>query len=270
MSDKSTVIDGLTAVVAWFGSSLRRFFAYVGQLTQLAGYFFRELFARPWEFSETIVQCQQIGLASMPIAGITMLFVGFVFAFQFGITLQSMGAVPYIGKVTSLAVVRELGPVFTSIVVGGRVGAGMAAEIGSMRVTEQIDAIRALGSSQYKKILVPRVVATTLMLPLVAIIAGVIGICGAMLISWAEFGVTPIAFYNSFVSTVGMKDFLTGFFKPYFFGFAMALIACHEGFTCDMGTVGVGKATTRAVVNVSLMIVLLDFVLVRIFNALPF
>lgn len=199
-----------------------------------------------------------------------MLFVGFVFAFQFGTTLQTMGAVPYIGKVTSLAIIRELGPVFTSIVVGGRVGAGMAAEIGSMRVTEQIDAIRALGANPYKEILVPRVIATTFMLPLVALMAGIIGLGGALIISWLEFNVTPLAFYNSSVTTVTMTDFITGFIKPYFFGFFMAIIACHQGFTCPMGTIGVGRATTRAVVNISLMIVLVDFILIRLFTVLTF
>lgn len=255
--------------LAWMGRAVRRFLGYLGELTRLVWQFYRECLTWPFEMREIISQCHHIGLASMPIAGFTMLFVGFVFAFQFGITLQTMGAVPYIGKVTSLAVVRELGPVFTSIVVGGRVGAGMAAEIGSMRVTEQIDAIRALGASQFKKILVPRVIGATLMFPLVALIAGFIGIMGAMLISWIEFKVTPIAFYNSSISTVTMKDFLTGFLKPFFFGFWMAVIACHQGFTCPMGTVGVGQATTRAVVNISLMIVLLDFFLIRLFNLLP-
>jgi len=255
--------------IANIGLGLRQFFSYVGQLSSLSWRFFSELWGRPFEMREILYQCTQIGVASMPIAGFTMLFVGFVFAYQFGVTLQTMGAIPYIGKVTSLAIVRELGPVFTSIVVGGRVGAGMAAEIGSMRVTEQIDAIRALGSSPYKKILVPRVIATTVMLPLVALIAGVIGMLGALFIAWAEFGVSPMAFYNSSIGTISMQDFITGFVKPIFFGFGMAIIACHQGLSCPMGTVGVGKATTRAVVNISLMIVLMDFILIRIFALLP-
>lgn len=240
--------------------------AYIGKAAELVGIFFRELFTQKLEWSEIKFQCQQIGLYSMPLAGITLLFVGFVFAYQFGLSMATLGATPYIGKLVSLSVVRELGPAFTALVVGGRIGSGMAAEIGSMKVTEQIDAIRALGSSPYQKLLVPRVIAATLMLPVLTVIASFIAILGGMLIAWTEFELTPLAFYQSSLQTIGFDDFWSGFFKPFFFGFGAAIIGCLQGFRCETGTVGVGKATTQAVVNISLTIVFLDFLLTRLFN----
>ena len=248
------------------GGSLRHFFIYIGSLARFSGNFFGNLTSRPIEWAEIRYQCEQIGVSSMPIAAITLLFVGFVFAFQFGISLRTMGAVPYIGNVVSLAILRELGPVFTALVVGGRVGAGMAAELGSMRVAEQIDAMRALGANPYKKLLVPRLLAGTFMIPIVSLFASFIGIFGAMLVAWLEFNLSPVAFYKSAIRTISFADFWSGFFKPFFFGFGIALIGCYHGFHCEFGTAGVGKTTTKAVVNISLMIILVDFMLTRIFS----
>jgi phospholipid/cholesterol/gamma-HCH transport system permease protein len=171
--------------------------------------------------------------------------------------------------VTSLSIVRELGPVFTSLVVGGRVGAGMAAEIGSMVVTEQVDAIRALGADPVKKLVVPRVIAATLMIPLVALFADVVGIFGAMIISNLQFDLSLVHFYKSAVNVVRMTDFASGFFKPFFFGFGIAVIGCYEGLHCGFGTAGVGRATTRAVVNISIMTVIVDFILTQIITLVP-
>lgn len=253
----------------YLGSRLRTSFAYLGALTRFTGHFFKATTQRGHDWTEFRVQCEYIGLASLPIAVITLLFVGFVFAFQFGITLETMGAVQYIGNVVGLSIVRELGPVFTALVVGGRVGAGMAAELGSMKVTEQIDAIRALGASPYKKLLMPRVLAALVMIPLVSLLATLVGIFGALIISWLEFNVGILAFYKSAISSIYMTDFISGFLKPFFFAFGIAVIGCYEGFSCQTGTVGVGKATTRAVVNVSLMIVFVDFFLTRFFAIFP-
>lgn len=247
------------------GQFIRQKIAYMGGLTILYLGFLKQLFKRPFLTAELKEQCLQVGVASMPIAAVTLFFVGVVFAYQFGITLRALGAVQYIGRVTSVSLVRELGPVFTALVVGGRIGAGMAAEIGSMRVSEQIDAIRALGASPIRKLIVPRIVAATLMMPLVSILATVIGACGAILISWVEFRVSPVSFYGTSIATVRMIDFISGFTKTFFFGFGIALVGCYEGLFCDFGTRGVGRATTRAVVNVSLVIVFTDFLLTRLF-----
>jgi len=247
------------------GAFIRSRVAYLGALVRLAGHFFKQATKRPLITQELKEQCMHVGLASMPIAAITLFFVGVVFAFQFGITLRKLGAVSFIGRVTSVSLLRELGPVFTALVVGGRVGAGMAAEIGSMRVSEQIDAIRALGASPIRKLIVPRIIASTFMLPLVTVLATIIGAIGAVLLSWIEFKVSPLSFYTTSLSTVRLLDFISGFTKTFFFGFGIALVGCHEGLICDFGTKGVGRATTRAVVNVSLVIVFTDFFLTHIF-----
>ena len=263
------VAEGAGDVLERVGGDTRGLFSYFGGLSRLAFSFFRVLWKRPFGMSEILAQCESIGIKSLPIATLILFFVGLVFALQFGLTLQTMGAVPYLGKVTGLSVVRELGPVFTAIVVGSRVGAGMAAEIGSMRVTEQVDAIRALGADPIKKLVVPRVIATTIMLPFVALFADITGIIGGMLISYLEFDLSMLHFYKSVVTTVRATDFVSGFTKPYFFGFGIAIIGCYEGLHCGLGTEGVGRATTRTVVNVSIMVVLVDFFLTKVMTLVP-
>ncbi len=257
--------EGLARV----GGGIREVLTYLGALSRLSWQFMAAVVRKPFGLRAFLDQCEELGTKSLPIALLILFFVGLVFALQFGLTLQTMGAVPYVGKVTSLSIMRELGPVFTALVVGGRVGAGIAAEIGSMKVTEQIDAIRALGADPIKKLVVPRVLACTLMLPLVALFADILGIVGGIIISYFEFGVSPTLFYQSAITTIRATDFLSGFMKPFFFGFGIAVIGCLEGLNCGQGTEGVGRATTRTVVNVSVMVVLVDFFLTKIMTMLP-
>lgn len=250
------------------GGNARQFLEFLGKIARLCGKFFKELRSRPFEWQEFRTQCEQIGLNSLPIALFSLLFVGLIFAFQFGSAFKRFGAMTYVGRVNTLSMIRELGPVFTSLVVGGRVGAGMAAEIGSMKVTEQIDAIRALGASPYKKLLVPRVFAGVIMLPLIAIIATFVGLFSSLMIVWMEFGVSPLQFYKDGIRFLDFGDLFAGLIKPVVFGFFIAIIGCHHGFECGQGTARVGRATTQAVVSVSLMIVLVDFILTRLFAIL--
>jgi phospholipid/cholesterol/gamma-HCH transport system permease protein len=257
------------ALAARVGESVREFLSYLGALSKLSWQFCKAVIKPPPGMRAILDQCEAIGTRSTPVALLILFFVGLVFALQFGLTLQTMGAVPYIGKVVSLSIMRELGPVFCALVVGGRVGAGIAAEIGSMRVTEQVDAIRALGADPVKKLVVPRVIAATFMLPLVALFADIVGIIGGLIISYVSFDVSPTLFYKSAITTIQAMDFISGFIKPYFFGFGIAIIGCHEGLTCGQGTEGVGRATTRTVVNVSVMVVLVDFFLTKVFTLLP-
>jgi phospholipid/cholesterol/gamma-HCH transport system permease protein len=254
---------------ATLGATVREAMAYVGALARLSLAFTKVFWRRPFGRAAILEQCEAIGIKSVPIAMLILFFVGLVFALQFGMTLQTMGAVPYVGKVTSLSIMRELGPVFTALVVGGRVGAGIAAEIGSMKVTEQIDAIRALGADPVKKLVVPRVIAATLMLPIVALLADIVGIIGGMIISYLTFDVSLTLFYKSAITTIRATDFASGFVKPFFFGFGIAIVGCFEGMSCGQGTEGVGRATTRTVVNVSIMVVLVDFFLTKVFMLIP-
>ena len=263
------VTQGTEDVFSRIGGQVRGALTYLGGLSRLSWAFTTVMFKRPWGMREIIAQCEGIGVKSMPIALLILFFVGIVFALQFGLTLQTMGAVPYLGKITSLSIMRELGPVFTALVVGSRVGAGMAAEIGSMKVTEQVDAIRALGADPVKKLVVPRVIAATLMLPLVTLFADIIGILGGMIISSLQFDLSMVHFYKSAVNTIRVTDFLSGYTKPFFFGFGIAMIGCFEGLNCGQGTEGVGRATTRTVVNVAVMVVLVDFFLTKMMTMLP-
>lgn len=263
------VAQGTEDVFHRIGRQTREAISYLGGISKLSWSTIKVLPSRPFGFTEFVTQCESIGVKSMPIAVLILFFVGLVFALQFGLTLQTMGAVPYLGKITSLSIVRELGPVFTALVVGSRVGAGMAAELGSMRVTEQVDAIRALGADPVKKLVVPRVLATTMMLPLVSLFADIVGIIGGMIISYMQFDLSIVAFYKSSVSTVHVTDFISGYMKPFFFGWGIAIIGCYEGLTCGQGTEGVGRATTRTVVNVAIMVVLVDFFLTKLFTMLP-
>jgi phospholipid/cholesterol/gamma-HCH transport system permease protein len=261
--------EAVGSVFHGLGKSTREGFAYLGGLAKLSWGFARVFWRPPWGVRDIIAQAEAIGVKSLPIAMLILFFVGLVFALQFGLTLQTMGATPYVGRVTSLSIVRELGPVFTALVVGGRVGAGMAAEIGSMRVTEQVDAIRALGADPIKKLVVPRILATTFMLPLLALFADIIGIIGGMIIANAQFDISMVHFAKNAINVVRVTDFISGYLKPFFFGFGIAAIGCYEGLNCGQGTEGVGRATTRTVVNVSVMVVMLDFLLSKLFTLLP-
>lgn len=262
-------MPALLRPIAFVGEKCNDFIGYLGALTRLVGQFARVLFRRPFDWHELVVQCERIGILSLPIGLLILFFVGLVFALQFGVTLQTMGAVPYVGQVTSLSIVRELGPVFAALVVGGRVGAGMAAELGSMKVTEQVDAIRALGANPIQKLVLPRLLAATLMLPIIVLLADIVGILGGMLVASLQFDLSVVHFYQSALRTVLVSDFLGGMIKPFFFGFGIALIGCHEGLTCGNGTEGVGRATTRTVVNVSVMVVLIDFLITKALTFLP-
>ncbi len=223
----------------------------------------------PPDWSAIWRQCERIGVRSLAIACLILFFVGMVMSLQFGITMKAIGALPYVGKVTSLSIARELAPVFTSLVVGGRVGAGIAAEIGSMRVTEQIDAIRALGANPVRKLIWPRVLAATLTIPLVSMMATLVGWFGGMFLAYLRFDLSMTQYYQSSLATVYLMDFISGFIKPFFFGFFIAIIGCHHGLTCGAGTEGVGKATTRTVVNIAIMTVVVDFILSQVFTLLP-
>jgi phospholipid/cholesterol/gamma-HCH transport system permease protein len=257
------------AFAARVGGWVRDSLSYLGALAQLSWAVVRVGFKRPFGMREFMAQCEAIGVGSVQIALLILFFVGLVFALQFGMTLQTMGAIGYIGKITSLSIIRELGPVFTALVVGGRVGAGIAAEIGSMKVTEQVDAIRALGADPIKKLVVPRVFAATLTLPLVSLFADLIGIVGGMIIANVQYDLSTVQFYKSVLEAVRAVDFFSGFIKPFFFGFGIAAIGCLEGLRCGQGTEGVGIATTRTVVNVSVMVVLVDFMLTKITTMIP-
>ena len=186
-------------------------------------------------------------------------------ALQFGFGLSKFGGTLYVPKLVALAILREMGPVFTSLLVAGRVGSGIASEVASMKVTQQIDAIRALGTSPIKRIVIPKVIACMIALPLLTLFADFIGLFGAMAICLHELNIGTEYFITKAVQTITMTDLLTGLFKTMVFAVFISVTACWKGLTTEGGTTGVGNTTTWVVVAASIFIMISDFFLTKIF-----
>ena len=237
---------------------------YLGHLVQLASQVFSRTFRRPFDGKALLFQLETVGVESIAIAVLTSIFSSMVMTVQLAVQLSRFSAKEYVSHVISISFVRELGPVLTALMVGGRVGAGITAEIGSMSVTEQVDALRSMGSDPVKKLVVPRVVATVIMLPLLTTLSNVLGMFGAMIIGWFNLGINPQYFLQSSLHAITLEDFLSGFLKPIVFGFLISLIACHQGLSTRGGTEQVGEATTRTVVIVSIVTLVSDFILTNL------
>lgn len=220
---------------------------------------------RPFYFRLLVEQCYLLGVKSSSIVFITALSTGMVMSLQFGYGLERFGGKLYVPKVVGLSIMRELGPVLSCLMIAGRVGSGIAAELGSMNVTQQIDAIRALGTDPLKRLVIPRLLALIIMTPLLTVFADLVGVFGGMFISNAELFIHPDFYYHEAVMALKTSDFLVGIFKTIFFGFLIALTGCYYGMKTQGGTQGVGQSTTRAVVTSSVLIVIMDFVLTKLF-----
>ena len=258
-------LERLERMFGALGTSTSRGVEYMGGVCTMALRTIGRCFRGRFPFAATVYQMEQLGLKSVPIAVMTAVSVGAVMALQFAYGLARFGGKPYVGPVVAVAIVRELGPVLTALMVGGRIGSGMAAELGSMRVTEQIDAIHALGADPIRKLIIPRVIATTLVLPMLVVLADVLGILGGLAISLLELDTSATYYMNAVLQAVQIEDFVSGVGKSVFFAFFIAVIACYEGFQTRGGTEGVGQATTRTVVLTSTLVLLSDFVLTKLF-----
>jgi len=236
----------------------------LGEIGILSKQTFARAFRGPFGWNAFLEQVETIGLRSMSIVVLTAVFSSMVMTIQFSAQLARFGAKEWVGNVIGLSLARELGPVLTALMVGGRVGAGIAAEIGSMNVTEQIDALRALGADPVKKLVVPRVMATMLVLPLMTAFAVVTGVLGGAVIVALEGDMKMSYFYNASLRATTMADFLSGLFKTVFFGFNIAIVACRNGMATRGGTVGVGQATTSTVVVTSVTTLISDFLLTKL------
>lgn len=237
---------------------------HVGQLSQMAMGAFKAGTKRPFEWKAIVQQIEAVGVASLGIVFVASVFIGMVMAVQFAFGLRKFGGMEYTPRVIALSFARELAPTLTAVIVGGRIGAGMAAEMGSMAVTEQIDAIRALGADPLKKLVFPRLIASILVLPLLGVIALVLGVGGAMVITDTQFDIPASFFFRSALNSVTMLDFMSGVVKTPVFGALIALIGCHLGMITRGGTAGVGASTTRAVVAISIAIFIADFFLTKL------
>lgn len=222
----------------------------------------------PYQLAAVISQMEHIGVKSLFIVSVTALFTGMVLGLQTIFALTRFGAGAYMGAVVSLSMVREMGPVLTALVVGGRVGSGMAAELGSMTVTEQVDAMRAMGEDPIKRLVVPRVLACVLALPLLAVVADLLGIIGGMFISLMEVERSFYLYFNTVAANLVLSDIISGLAKTLFFGFIIAIVGCHQGLSTRGGTRGVGISTTVSVVTSFLLILVADFFLTKLFLAL--
>jgi len=219
----------------------------------------------PFNFRLVVEQMDEIGFKSIPIVILSAMAIGMVMVVQLAYGFGRFGAKSLVGSVVSLAIVRELGPVLTSLLVGGRVGSGITAEIGSMQVTEQIDALRTLGADPIKKLVVPRFIAAIISFPFLTIIANLSGIIGAIIMAEIELGVTPRLFVSGMVGWVFISDLLSGILKTVFFGLIVAILGCYIGMNTEGGTQGVGRATTLTVVVSLVLIIIGDFFLTKLF-----
>ena len=237
----------------------------IGGVTDLAVETVQQFLRGPMDREIVIAQFDQIGVRSISIVAITSLFIGMVLALQTAYSLSDFGGSLFIGKVVSLSLIRELGPVLMALMVGGRVGAGIAAELGTMKVTEQIDALRALATNPVRKLVVPRVLATTVMMPLLTLLADFIGIIGGLIIAVGSLHLSSNFYIRSVIETVKYNDLASGVGKTFFFGFAIGLIACFNGLRTSGGADGVGRSTTATVVTASITVLILDFFLTKLF-----
>jgi phospholipid/cholesterol/gamma-HCH transport system permease protein len=239
----------------------------LGGFSLLIGQTFREALRRRPEGRVVMEQLYQLGVLSVGIATVTALFTGMVLALQTSYSLAAYGAKLFVGDIVSLSLVRELGPVLTSLMVGGRVGAGITAEVGSMKVTEQIDAIRAMAASPVRKLVVPKVLAILIMLPVLVMMSDFVGILGGLVMAVTSLK-QPAAFYiQHVIKALSIHDVLSGLGKTAVFALLISFIACYKGLTASGGADGVGRATTETVVAASLSILISDFFLTKMFLA---
>ncbi len=223
----------------------------------------RGLFKRPRYINEIIAQMEVIGVGSLTIILLTGFFTGGVLTLQTYPTLQFYGAHSQTGRLVAISLVRELGPVLSSLMVAGRVGSAIAAELGSMTVSQQIDAMRALGTDPIRKLVAPRIVALVITLPLLTVIADVVGIAGGGIAASTLYGLPIDSFIASVRDGITTDDIIGGVIKPICFAVIIGSIACYKGLSTEGGTVGVGRSTTRAVVSASIVVIITDFFLSR-------
>jgi len=224
----------------------------------------RASFTRPFYVHDVVEQFDQIGAGSLTVVVLTGLFTGAVLALQMGLTLDQFGARPYVGRLVGASMVKELGPVLTALMITGRVGSGIAAELGSMGVTEKISALRALGTDPIRKLVVPRLLAGFFMVPVLTVISDFVGALGGWLVSVSQLGVASSLYWSSITEGLYLQDVWMGLIKPFFLGFAIVTIGCHVGLRVRGGTQGVGRATTQAVVAASVAVLAVDFFVTKL------
>jgi phospholipid/cholesterol/gamma-HCH transport system permease protein len=230
----------------------------------------RGLVVPPFYFRDIVDQLEAIGVGSLTVVLLTGMFTGMVLALQSGFTLDQFGARSMVGRLVSASMVKELGPVLTGLMVAGRVGSGIAAELGSMVVTDQIAALRALGTDPIRKLVLPRILAGVVMVPLLTVISGGVGMVGGWIVTVTQLKVASSVYWNAVVQGLFIQDVWMGLIKPFFLGFAIVSIGCHVGMRTTGGTQGVGRATTNAVVASSVAVIAVDFLVTKLLIVLMY
>jgi phospholipid/cholesterol/gamma-HCH transport system permease protein len=248
--------------------ALARALRELGEIALLSMAFLRQTLRRPFPARAVLDQLDQIGVRSLSIVNLTAIFMGMVLALQLGVFLAKFGAQIFVSRVVGVSLLREMAPVLTALMVGGRVGAGIAAELGTMSVTEQIDAIRSLGADPVRKLVVPRMLALVIMLPLLTTIADAVGVLGGWLIAVTELQLSSEFYWRSLLQALALGDLLSGVGKSVFFAYFIGIIACHNGMRVTGGADGVGRATTATVVAASVTVLVADFFLSKAFLSL--
>ena len=241
---------------------IQDFFIEIGELTLFAGRFFKEIIKRPFEGKELLRQCYNIGNRSLLLVAITGFIIGLVMTLQTRPTLQEFGAESWMPSMVSISIIREIGPVIIALICAGKIGSGIGAELGSMRVTEQIDAMEVSGTNPFKYLVVTRVLATTLMLPVLVIFGDAIALYGSYIIENLKGEVSFVLYFNKVFNAIEFGDIIPATIKTFFFGFAIGLVGCFKGYNCKKGTVGVGVAANSAVVFSSMLLFIIDFIAV--------
>ena len=253
------------SLVASLGTFVLSKFYFLGGTCLLVVSTIKEFFKPPYYFRLIIDQIYHVGSRSLVLIIVATISTGMVMSLQFGLGLEKFGAKLYVPHLVAISIVKEMGPVFTSLMFAARVGAGISSELSSMMITQQVDAIRALGTSPIKRLVIPRVVACFVALPSLTVVANVFSLIGAITVGAVELGLDPLFFMKNVSATVSFFDFLSGILKTFVFALIVAFVSCYYGLNTKKGTKGVGIATTKAVVTSSLLILVGDFFLSKLF-----
>jgi len=255
----------MVAAISYAEDLLKGYVFTVQEFARLTVLAVAGVFQKPCYVQETLYYMDQIGIGSMFILALTGLFTGMVLTLQGAIQLQPFGAVPYVSRLVSTSVVRELGPVLAALMIAGRVGTGIASELASMQVTEQIDALRAEGTDPIKKLVTTRLLACLLMVPVLTVITNGIAMAGGYLIARLYLNIDSFFYWTWAFEALRSIDLVYGVIKPLVFGFIICMVSCYTGLTTTGGTVGVGRSTTQAMVTSSVLILMSDFFMTKLF-----
>src|ERR1700680_1458603 len=252
------------SVTETLAQGAKRWILHVQDYAMLSGRSVSNLFSPPYYVSDVLEQMDIIGVGSLPIVLLTGFFIGAVMVLQTAAQFERFGQTALTADIVSLALVRELGPSITGLLVTGRNASGMASELGSMIVTEQVDAMRAMGTDPIRKLVTPRMVATVLMLPLLTAMADFMGLIGGYLVSSFTLRLNAVTFWTRAIDILEFSDLMQGLTKPLVFGFILATVGCYQGLNVKGGTQGVGRATTQAVVTASVFLLIANFFLTKL------